>query len=374
MKNLFNVLYLLVLFWESAHAMNRSLQSLQCEEALGSEEALEASSLPLEEFLHFLIDMEIYSIIDFVNLKKEEGLPDGVPDKPLQVYSELKGQWSILWKKIHDIRFPSSQEQGSITERRKLSSTELRALFTGAFNEWQEEERVLEEEEISTTEDRISAQDKMKDQILALMIENPYITVPRLAEQVDASITITSQTISSLKEEGRVKGFRIHNSRVEYWKVLQRGKSSRRLPQRRRTQRRATSSHHLLQEERKKRILFLMDMNPYIITTQIAERTSIPISTINNIITSLKKEGQVERVGTRQKGYWNVLQEGEESSPQEQRKKQILRLMFTNPHITRAQLAEQTGVSRSTIQKMISSLKEEKRLERIGAEKNGYWV
>ncbi len=51
----------------------------------------------------------------------------------------------------------------------------------------------------------------------------------------------------------------------------------------------------------------------------------------------------------------------------------ILDLMRTNPNITNAALAEQTGKAISTIERRIKKLKEQKLITRVGAKKTGHW-
>jgi len=51
----------------------------------------------------------------------------------------------------------------------------------------------------------------------------------------------------------------------------------------------------------------------------------------------------------------------------------ILDLMRTNPNITNAELAKQTGKALSTIERRIKKLKEHKLVKRIGAKKTGHW-
>ena len=52
-------------------------------------------------------------------------------------------------------------------------------------------------------------------------------------------------------------------------------------------------------------------------------------------------------------------------------------LVFTvikqNPKITINELVEKTGKSRPTVTRALSSLKKQNRIERVGANKNGYW-
>ena len=50
----------------------------------------------------------------------------------------------------------------------------------------------------------------------------------------------------------------------------------------------------------------------------------------------------------------------------------ILEKAESNPHITQKELADDLGVSRSTVQRAMDDLKDQKRLERIDGTR-GYW-
>ena len=51
----------------------------------------------------------------------------------------------------------------------------------------------------------------------------------------------------------------------------------------------------------------------------------------------------------------------------------IVELMLANRSITIPELAEMLNLSTRTIEKHIVNLKEDKRIERVGADKGGYW-
>jgi len=51
----------------------------------------------------------------------------------------------------------------------------------------------------------------------------------------------------------------------------------------------------------------------------------------------------------------------------------VLMLLYENGHLTRNELSERTGLSLGGIKKIINSLRESGFIERIGANKNGYW-
>ena len=52
----------------------------------------------------------------------------------------------------------------------------------------------------------------------------------------------------------------------------------------------------------------------------------------------------------------------------------ILELLGENPHYTRIQLAEKSGLSESGVKKIINRMKSEGWIERVGSNKTGYWV
>ena len=51
----------------------------------------------------------------------------------------------------------------------------------------------------------------------------------------------------------------------------------------------------------------------------------------------------------------------------------ILELIKLNPHITVSELAQQLDISTRAIANHIKTLKNENLLERVGADKGGYW-
>ena len=52
---------------------------------------------------------------------------------------------------------------------------------------------------------------------------------------------------------------------------------------------------------------------------------------------------------------------------------QILDLLKKNGNLTRKELSEQMGLSDSGVKKILSSLRNDGFIERVGANKNGYW-
>jgi ATP-dependent DNA helicase RecG len=54
-------------------------------------------------------------------------------------------------------------------------------------------------------------------------------------------------------------------------------------------------------------------------------------------------------------------------------KEQILAMLRENPNLTRSELAALSGKSQNTIKGHLAALKSEKRLERIGSDRDGHW-
>ena len=56
-----------------------------------------------------------------------------------------------------------------------------------------------------------------------------------------------------------------------------------------------------------------------------------------------------------------------------ERREKILQLIIENNRITSNKLKDILGVSKATIERDLSKLREEGKLEYIGSSKNGYW-
>lgn len=146
MKNIYGFFFFLALFLELSHAVIKKSDLFQCEEIYDYEGSLE-DYISFQEFLQLLKELRVYSTSDFAKLKRE-GLPDGIPSQPLRVYSELEGQWSVLWDKIHELRLADPEEQQNITEHRKITSVEFRIFMADVTNALEQETTAVEETEI----------------------------------------------------------------------------------------------------------------------------------------------------------------------------------------------------------------------------------
>ena len=133
----------LIVFSNVCSAVNHKPGLIKCRSEFVEYEENWEKPLSFKEFLQILTELKIYSTSDFVKLKKEEGLPEGVPEKPLRAYPELKGQWSLLWSKIHDVRLSQGE---NVAKRRKLTNEEMRRFMAEISDK-------LEKEELDEVED-----------------------------------------------------------------------------------------------------------------------------------------------------------------------------------------------------------------------------
>ena len=87
--------------------------------------------LPLKEFVEALADLKVYSTGDFISLKRKGDIPDGITDRPLQAYPELKGEWRHLWGRVHAIRLVRGEH---LEERKPPSVEDLESFIRGMAN------------------------------------------------------------------------------------------------------------------------------------------------------------------------------------------------------------------------------------------------
>ena len=54
--------------------------------------------------------------------------------------------------------------------------------------------------------------------------------------------------------------------------------------------------------------------------------------------------------------------------------KKVIEFLIENPNLTSAELAEQIGVTKRTIERTFKTLQEKKMIERIGSKRYGNWI
>ena len=355
--------------------------------------------LPLKEFVEVLADLKIYSTGDFISLKRKGDIPDGITDRPLQVYPELKGEWSHLWDRVHTVRLTGGENP---RERQSSSVKEVAGFIQGVVDELDEHELggedISEEEfpegiedgsqkesgeegesvksyrgqtegkksgrnevpvgESSSISQKVADpshrdfQEERKRQLLELIAENNRITIDEMVTAMGLSRYKINKVITVLKREGRLARIGTIGG---YWQILQEGDQP---------------DDPL--EENKKKILELIAKDEEVTAVEIAEETGLSRYAVDNVITVLKREGRLARIGTIG-GYWKILQERDKpDDPLKERKKKILELIGEDAEITIDKMAEKMNLSRAPVDRMIAGLKREGHLARIGT-KNGYW-
>ena len=119
-------------------------------------------------------------------------------------------------------------------------------------------------------------------------------------------------------------------------------------------------------DDRLKTILGIIESNNKISITELTIQLAVSKSTVLRNIEKLKKNNTLERIGDEKTGRWKINQT-------DVRVELIIKQIKLNPEITILQLSKLINVSKSTILRTIEKLKKNKRLERIGDEKTGYW-
>ena len=361
MQKFYSVLFVLTLLWNPSQATN----SLQCKKAFQNEDGLD-DLLSLKKFLQVLIELKVYSTVDFITLKTEGELPEGIPDKPLRTYSELQGKWNNLWDRVHEIRLSRGE---NITRQRNLNSRESQTLNKKTNDVQVQGKNQLVKIETHKTKSRkprrrkqnqpiLISQEKRKEKTLALIAENPRISILELAQKIGVSTPTVDKMIALLKKEGRLT--RIGPANNGYWEILEKG---------------ATPTPYDSPAERKEKTLVLTAENPRISIPELAQKIGVSTPTVDKMIALLKKEGRLARIGPANNGYWEILEKGATPTPYDspaERKEKTLALTAENPRISRVELAKKMEVSIPTVDKMIALLKKEGRLARIGATNNGY--
>jgi ATP-dependent DNA helicase RecG len=125
--------------------------------------------------------------------------------------------------------------------------------------------------------------------------------------------------------------------------------------------------------------------NPRITITELASIVGISASKIKKNIAKLKEKGLIERIGADKGGYWKLcndpindptndpINENSDNIKGTENQQLILTNIAQNPYITINELASIVGISASKIKENIAKLKDKGLIERIGADKGGYW-
>ena len=265
---------------------------------------------PFKNFVQLMVDLKIYSTLDLVKAKRDGDFPEEVPDKPLQTYPELEGKWSLLWDTVHALHLSQRED---VAKRRKWTTSEVRAFIKEVLKTESRRNSQINKvgEHVPERQKKIGRKAlsshvpaaliahnerlrKNQEEVLSLIAKNPQIKVEELAEQMQIPKRPTEQIISKLKEGGHL--VRVgRTSKYGYWEVFKEGEK-------------VSASVVSLQSERESKMLSLIAKNPQMKVGELAEKMQISERSARGIISKLKKEGRLVRVGGSSKyGYWEVL-------------------------------------------------------------------
>lgn len=141
------------------------------------------------------------------------------------------------------------------------------------------------------------------------------------------------------------------------------------------------------EQEATETILKLIKENDKISISELMNALDLSKSSINRIISRLKDEGRLTRIGTARNGVWiitadkngsgmppSVVMEPEALYGIETLSQVVLKMISRNRRISIAEISKKCGFSRSHIDKILAQLKAEGKLIRVGAPRNGSWV
>lgn len=142
-------------------------------------------------------------------------------------------------------------------------------------------------------------------------------------------------------------------------------------------------------EEMAKEILQHLQATPQIATADLAAALSSSSRTIQRKLRSLQDSGHIQRIGSPQKGTWQVLislPQSKQTPPQSRQStttvatavspdlaEEIIARIRQQPEITTQTLADQLSRSARTINRQLAALKQTGRLTRVGSTKAGHW-
>lgn len=361
------------------------------------------------DFILFLIDSEAYSTEDFLKLKSE-GLPEGVPEDPLLVYTSFRGSWKNLWKRVNKIRIQKEREKQVLAlaaKNNKITTKDI-ANTTGltidsiysiirqltktkqlVYNSIQDFILFLIDAENNSTDDFIKLRNKgllpvgmpdkplqiyltlrrnwdnlwrrvnktriqkeREQQVLALIEKNKTIT----AKEIMTKTNLTRDIVYYIIEQLRNEGLLVYVG--QQWIILQKGDKSPPDPL----------------EERKQQVLALIEKNKTITTKEIAKKTGFTQDVVFYITEKLEDEGLLVYIGHPPWGEWEILEKGAKPSPDpaKERKRQVLALIKKHRRITAKQIALETGLDINTVYEITRQLKNENWVVHVGPKNGGF--
>lgn len=121
-------------------------------------------------------------------------------------------------------------------------------------------------------------------------------------------------------------------------------------------------SNENFSEEQKEQILSLVAKDTRVKKGRLAKELGVSYQKIRLITAELRGKNLLAWVGPKKEGFWEILKKGEEPSVYEPKKEEVWFLMRQDPEISKAELMKVVGISISTLERIISRLKDEGRL------------
>ncbi len=118
-------------------------------------------------------------------------------------------------------------------------------------------------------------------------------------------------------------------------------------------------------------VLKVLRSNPYLSREEIATKLGKNMKTVSRIITALKQEGRLLRIGSEKNGRW-IIQNADSMGKRDD-SAAIVSFIMKSGESTIAEIAAATRIPERTVERLLSSLKKEGRIMRIGSRKNGQW-
>jgi ATP-dependent DNA helicase RecG len=118
-----------------------------------------------------------------------------------------------------------------------------------------------------------------------------------------------------------------------------------------------------------------LKLNPNSTQKKIIEDLNISRRTIERIISLFKEKGYIKRIGNNRSGYWEIFEalENTTANTANEIEEEIIEYLKLNPNSTQKRIIKDLNISRRTIERIISLLKEKGYIKRIGNNRSGYW-
>ncbi len=139
--------------------------------------------------------------------------------------------------------------------------------------------------------------------------------------------------------------------------------------------------------ENQKKIVRLIHSDPLISKKKMAEVIGISTTAVDKNMETLKKKGLIKRSGNAKDGHWEIVYDQLRDKTEDknnglverlveglvENQKKIVRLIHSDPLISKKKMAEEIGISTTAVDKNINTLKKKEILKRIGPDKGGHW-